>query len=376
MIVIVGAGPAGMAAAVCARECGADVTVIDDNPTPGGQIWRGGTGSNWFRKLNESGAKVICGARVISGDAKRLLIETEAGASEIAYEKLIVATGSRELFLPFPGWTLPNVMGVGGLQALVKSGLPVQGKRIVVAGSGPLLLAVAAYLRKRGAIVPAVVEQATWGALMKFAAVLPPAKMIQAASLGTAALRADNWVVAAEGASKLEQIRLRDGKTIRCDYLAVAYGFVANSELGALLGCASIAGTGGVDLSIVEGKIAGYLAGGREDLARGLYAERDAARRFAEALNKTFAPRKELLQLADRDTIVCRCEDVTFERLKDADSWRSAKLHFRCGMGPCQGRICGPAVQFLFGWQAESVRPPVFPARVGSLISKKESTTK
>src|ERR1700722_11178634 len=167
-----------MAAAVRARECGKRLTVLDDNPTAGGQIWRGGKGSPWFKRFSDSAAVLRTGRRVISGDARKrtLQMETSAGASEIEYEALILATGARELFLPFPGWTLPNVMGVGGLQALVKSCLPVAGKRIVVAGSGPLLLAVAHYLRKHNAIVPVVAEQAPWGALLKFSTKLTPGK--------------------------------------------------------------------------------------------------------------------------------------------------------------------------------------------------------
>jgi NADPH-dependent 2,4-dienoyl-CoA reductase/sulfur reductase-like enzyme len=378
MIAIVGAGPAGMAAAVSARECNQPVTLIDDNPTPGGQIWRGGEGSEWFEKLIRSGAKLMLGARVIGGDVNRrtLRIETRTHAGDLEYEKLILATGSRELFLPFPGWTLPNVMGVGGLQAMVKTGMPIEGKRVVVAGTGPLLLAVAAFLRKRGAIVPAVVEQARWDKLLPFMASLPPGKLLQAAALGTAFYQADNWVVAAEGTGKLERVRLRAGNTIQCDYLAVAYGFVENSELAEHFGCDAIPGTGGVDLSIVEGRIVGYRAAGREDLARKWQPERAKQLRFAEALNRTFELRPELRQLAKPSTMVCRCEDVTLGQLRSADSWRSAKLHFRCGMGPCQGRVCGPAVNFLFGWQSDSVRPPVFPARVSSLLSNREPTTK
>ncbi|MGI9072584.1 MAG: NAD(P)/FAD-dependent oxidoreductase [Bryobacteraceae bacterium] len=161
-ILIVGAGPAGMAAAVRAARCGAQVTVLDDNPFPGGQIWRNehnhpstAEASEWFRYLEASRVQILAGPRVISADAQRrvLLTETGAEAFEIRYDTLILATGARELFLPFPGWTLPNVVGVGGLQAFVKSGLSVARKRIVVAGSGPLLLAAAAYFRKRGAIV-------------------------------------------------------------------------------------------------------------------------------------------------------------------------------------------------------------------------------
>jgi hypothetical protein len=109
-------------------------------------------------------------------------------------------------------------------------------------------------------------------------------------------------------------------------------------------------------------------ATGRREEAQALFAERRRLARFAELLNRTFALREELKHLPDADTIICRCEDVRFAQLAKQAAWRAAKLHTRCGMGPCQGRICGAAVEFLFGWQPESVRPPVFPVRVGSLI--------
>ena len=102
-----------------------------------------------------------------------------------------------------------------------------------------------------------------------------------------------------------------------------------------------------------------------------LFRERAKQRRFADLLNDTFALREELKTLAAPETIVCRCEDVVFDRLRAHDSWRAAKLQTRCGMGPCQGRICGAAVEFLFGWKSESVRPPVLPVRVESLLVTK-----
>src|SRR4029453_16209749 len=110
-----------------------------------------------------------------------LRAETPDGVCELSYTSLVLATGARELFLPFPGWTLPNVMGAGGLQALVKSGLPIARKSVVVAGSGPLLLAVAAYLREQGAIVPVVAEQAPRARILRFGLGLlgSPAKLAQ-----------------------------------------------------------------------------------------------------------------------------------------------------------------------------------------------------
>jgi len=207
--------------------------------------------------------------------------------------------------------------------------------------------------------------------------------------------RSGCWVVSAHGAEKLESVTLsRVGKTA-CDYLACGYHLVPNVELAELLGCAvengvvrvdqyqqtSVAnvysageatGIGGLELSLVEGEIAGLAIAGKHKEAGGLFRLRDQQRRFAARLNRTFALRDELKQLPAAETIVCRCEDVTFARLTAHRSWREAKLQTRCGMGPCQGRVCGGAVEFLFGWRPESVRPPVLPVRVESLIRSAE----
>jgi hypothetical protein len=129
-------------------------------------------------------------------------------------------------------------------------------------------------------------------------------------------------------------------------------------------------GIGGLELSLVEGEIAGLAAANDRDEARKLFGVRTKGKGFARVLNETFALRKELRNLVKDETIVCRCEDVTFGRLKMHDSWRSAKLQTRCGMGPCQGRVCGAATEFLFDWRVESVRPPILPVRVESLLCK------
>ncbi|MGH9711543.1 MAG: hypothetical protein ACRD37_13460, partial [Candidatus Acidiferrales bacterium] len=128
-------------------------------------------------------------------------------------------------------------------------------------------------------------------------------------------------------------------------------------------------GIGGVELSIVEGQIAGLAAAGEREKAQEYFGERKSQRRFSVALERAFALRDELRSLSDAETIVCRCEDVKFGVLRGQSSWRAAKLQTRCGMGPCQGRICGPAVEFLFGWKAESARPPIFPVPVESLAA-------
>src|SRR5215469_17005272 len=179
-VLVVGAGPAGMAAAASARQAGNQVILVDDNPGIGGQIWRGAgrhapsaEAGRWVARVHSSDIHLIPGARVISQPRSGILLaESDDTVYDLRFRKLILATGARERFLPFPGWTLPGVVGAGGLQALVKSGAPVAGKRVVVAGSGPLLLAVAANLAKSGAVIAGVFEQAPVARLARFAASL------------------------------------------------------------------------------------------------------------------------------------------------------------------------------------------------------------
>src|SRR5436305_6167532 len=123
----------------------------------------------WCQLLRNAGVPELCRERIFDQPQPGILLaESPNGIRELHYRTLILATGARERFLPFPGWTLPNVMGAGGLQAMVKSGLPVAGKKIVIAGSGPLLLAVAKYMRSHGANLRLVAEQADQKALMRF----------------------------------------------------------------------------------------------------------------------------------------------------------------------------------------------------------------
>lgn len=407
-VLVVGAGPAGLAAAVRAREAGCSVTVLDDNPGAGGQIWRGGDtstgteqGRKWFTAARQLGIRIVQSATVVGVEAHSVLVETPNGSQDLSFRKLILATGSREIFLPFPGWTLPGITGVGGLQALVKSGVPVAGKRIVVAGSGPLLLACAAYLRLHGAEVRLIAEQASLSAVAAFLAslVTQPSKLLQGlrlrAALAGSAYRTGCWVVAAEGMGKVEQVRLRSGSNSwsePCDYAAVSFGLLPGTELAAHIGCAVDAsgiridefqqstvpdvfcagectGIGGVDVALIEGEIAGYAAAGDTARARALFPARRRQHHFADSLNRAFRLRPEVTRLAKPETIVCRCEDVRFEQLEPFASFRAAKLHTRCGMGPCQGRICGASVRYLFGWTGESNRLPVFPARVSTLAA-------
>jgi NADPH-dependent 2,4-dienoyl-CoA reductase/sulfur reductase-like enzyme len=413
-VVVVGAGPGGIAAATVAAEAGRRVCLLDDNATPGGQIWRGfraetarkhphGAGFlDWMARLQRSGCVVRSGWQAIDRPASGLLrLERNAEGCEIGFDRLILATGARERFLPFPGWTLPGVMGAGGLQALVKGGLDPRGKRVVVAGSGPLLLAVAAAIGRAGAHIEGIYEQAPLGRLAGFGLTLlgRPGKLAEGAlyRLQTlrAAYRTGSWVVRAEGEDRVERVTLTDGRkqwTLPCDWLACGFNLVPNLQMPRLLGCriatgyvevdelqqssvqgvacvGELTGIGGLEKALVEGQIAGWAAVGREAESRALASQRKRWQRFAQRLDRAFALRPELRALAAPETVVCRCEDVTHAALESRTSWREAKLHTRCGMGPCQGRVCGGAAEFLFGWENASARPPVYPASVSTLAA-------
>ncbi len=415
-VLVVGAGPAGMAAAAAAAEAGRRAILIDDNPAPGGQIWRD-TASNgqaqahftlyarWAQRLKAARVQLLSATRVIDQPEPGVLrVESESSSTDIAWDQLILATGARERFLPFPGWTLPGVMGAGGLQAMVKAGLPIAGKRVVLAGSGPLLLAVAANLARKGAIVAGIFEQAPLPRLLRFAAGLlaQPAKLLEGARYRmqtfSAAYRTSSWVTQAHGEDRLRSVTVRSGGAMReiaCDTLGCGFHLVPNLELPRLLGCAiqngyvrvdsaqqssvsgvycagELTGIGGLDKALVEGEIAGLAAAGRSmaHLAHRL----NCGLRFARNLDRAFRPCAELRNLPRAQTIVCRCEDVRYAALESMRNGREAKLQTRCGMGACQGRICAPATAFLFGWEGDSARPPILPAAMRTLATECETT--
>lgn len=413
-VLIVGAGPGGLWAAATAGEAGRRVCLVDDNSSAGGQIWRSGIGkqnveaARRLHQLEALGVAMRFGWRAVEAPAERVLRFEQAGQfTDVEYDSLILTTGARERFLPFPGWTLPGVYGAGGLQAFVKSGFDIRGKRVVVAGTGPLLLAVAAHLRQAGAKIATVVEQVSLRRLAKFSLGLVSGqigKLVEGAgyALATAGIpyRTGAWVTSAAGRERLEKVIIRSGSRIievPADMLAIGYHLVPNTELAQLLHCeldsgyvrvdklqqssvsalycaGELTGIGGVDKAKVEGQIAALAACEQVDRAKALFDERDRHARFARNLSAAFALRDELRTLATNNTIVCRCEDVPYEAVQRCHSWREAKLHTRCGMGPCQGRICGSATEFLFGWKVPAPRPPLFPVDVETLAHEAEET--
>ncbi len=402
---VLGAGPAGLAAAVSASAAGATVTLVDAQPEPGGQLWRG----QWrqatdpraaaaFAELRRSVVSLRLGHAVITAPAPGLLgLQGPAGPLRLGYDRLVLATGARERLLPFPGWTLPGVMGAGGLQVMAKDGLDVRGCRVVVAGTGPLLLAVAAHLRHRGARILAVAEQAERRHLLRTlgpALLQRPRLLAQGLGYLGLPLTFGSWVTAAEGDDRLQRVHVHTpegARTLEADLLATGHGLIPNLELARLLGCAEAGGAvavdddqrtslpqifaageptgvGGVEKAQAEGRVAGFMAAGRPDRAAPHQAEARRGRTWVAALARAGALRPELRELPQPDTVVCRCEGVRAAELQALGRGRDARLHARCGMGRCQGRTCGPATDFLYGWAPGGPRQPLVPTTFADLL--------
>jgi len=424
-VAIIGAGPAGIAAAVRVAESGKRAVLVDEAPNVGGQIWRHrvdmahklpGAARRWIERLRSAGTAVtiLTGTSIIDvrqegGDSGFTLSgEREHTHCLVRAKNVIMATGARERWIPFPGWTLPGVFGVGGAQALLKAGVSFTGKRVIVAGTGPLLLPVAAAMAHDRARVLLVAEQAPSAAVASFALGLwrKPTALAQAARYRAAfrgtPYRMGQWITAARGDGHVEEVDVTDGRTTRtiaCDAAAVGYGLVPNLELARVLGCeiasgavrvdarqqtscagvysaGEIAGVAGVDVALTEGEIAGLCATGRSAVARRLMARRDGLRKSIARMDRAFTPREELRSLTTAETIVCRCEDVAFGAIARARSSRQAKLYTRAGMGPCQGRVCGASLEFLLGWSSDAVRVPTEPVLMSTLMNGLPNTSR
>jgi len=187
-------------------------------------------------------------------------------------------------------------------------------------------------------------------------------------------------------------VELNDGSQHLCEALGLGFGLLPNTGLAELLGCRIEAGAiavdaalqtsrpgiyaagectgiGGADKALIEGELAALQMLGHDDAQ--LRSAHAKALAFAGRLARSFAPRPELLQLADARTIICRCEQVGLAELKAQPGWREAKLQTRCGMGACQGRICGPITQELLGWPDQrGMREPLQPAPIKAFLKR------
>jgi len=427
-IAVLGGGPAGMAAATLAAQHGASTALLDENGAPGGQVYRAPApglalpatpdsrdGDALRAALAASGATVRTGVRVwsfgggplvASGEAAsdfRLDIFSASQVESIAARALILCPGTHERVMPFPGWTLPGVIGLAAATVLLKAEGVLPGKRVVVAGTGPLLAAVAAGILKAGGSVAAVVDAAPRGAWLSALPALASRPDLLARGAGWLAkiLRAGVPVFSASRISRADgdaAVSAVDvvplgggaGRRIDCDALCIGHGLVPATEVSRLYHAAhrfaaprggwlpvldawqrtSVrllyaagdgAGIAGAAAAPHSGRIAALAALqdlGKLDAARvgtAAAASRQAlaqAEKFGATMASLMTPPPALLAAIPPDTVVCRCEDVTRAEIDaaaeaGARDLNQLKQFTRCGMGPCQGRMCGEAAAGL-----------------------------
>ena len=456
-LAVIGAGPSGGAAALAASEAGLRVVLIDESPAPGGQVYRampaGLSHSDGAPGADEKAGhalreKIAASSVVWRGNARvwsisgRFRIDTVSPAGRESFEvpRLIAATGAHERIVPFPGWTLPGVIGLAGATILMKSQGMVPGRRTLVAGCGPLLAAVAAKIIAGGGEVAGIVDLSSRADWLKALPGLAsrPALLKQGLgwflAIGMArvpvlfrhtVVRAagDNAVTSVTVAPVDHEARLSGGpeRTFEVDSLAVGHGLVPGAEIPRLLRAklAFSAASGGwlperdtFGRCSVEGlyaagdgaEIAGALPAAITGRLAGLAAARDAGAldeaRFETLSEETHAafrktlpfsgaarhlmrPRPAMIEDIAPETIVCRCEDIRRSEIEAAIAAGASEVnqlkHFsRCGMGPCQGRMCGETVAGLVARHAGSRevagywtgRPPLRPVPLSMLLGE------
>lgn len=427
-LIVLGCGPAGMSAAIAGTEAGLRTMVIDEQSGPGGQIYRNITtltepvarllgsdyqyGATLARRFARSTVEHRRGATVwdISPELVVSLLQNGV-SSQFRARQLIVASGAIERASPIPGWTLPGVLNAGAAQIALKSAGSIPAGRVVLVGSGPLLLLVACQLLDAGGTVGGIVETSPagnrWRALRHaFGALGAPGYLLKGLGL-LRRLRAQGVPMfkcaselAVEGETGVRSVSFRSGgrlHQIDADIVLLHHGVVPDTQVGRLLRvehlwdpnqvawCPQVGAFGETSLAGV--RIAGDgagIAGARVAEASGALAALGAALALARLdqaeferrarpwqqkmrrhlrirpfLEELYRPPRWLAAPAD-DTIVCRCEEVSAGKIREmarlgCQGTNQTKFFSRCGMGPCQGRMCGSAVTQIL---AESLGRP------------------
>lgn len=446
-LIVLGGGPAGISAALAAAELGVDVCLVDAATQLGGQIWRQPQSAALPPSVASSRSAVPAPLQAARSHPRIEVLTSmsawharprEGGGAVVHLDgralearAVVLATGASELSLPFPGWDLPGVVTPGAAQALLKAhGIPI-GRRAVVAGTGPFLWPVAAGLIRAGTRVAALVEAAPARQAITLAPRLAghPGLAAQAGGYVRTVVGARTpvlsgcAVVAAHGTDAITSVtvRHRNGGRIReiaVDALCVGWGFVPAVEIARQLGCAEIGrphaavvvnaeqatsvpgifaagevtGIGGAVLAAAEGEIAGLSAArwlgaaAPAQLSRQARRRRRSARRAAQALVRAFPLPEGWTGWLTDETVVCRCEEVTWRQVADAidagiTDARGIKGQTRCGMGWCQGRVCGPAVVAAAAERSGrrsdgdlATRPLAVPVTIATLMSTEVDT--
>ncbi|WP_132757550.1 cyanide-forming glycine dehydrogenase subunit HcnB [Pseudomonas aeruginosa] len=370
--VIVGGGSAGMAAAIELARRGVPCVLFDEASRPGGVVYRGPLragvdpaylGARYTRMLEKlrrdfsacaGHIDLRLNSRVVGGDGQRLMVLDEAERlHEVEYSHLLLATGCHERSVPFPGWTLPGVMLLGGLQLQIKSGVVKPLGDTLIAGSGPLLPLVACQLHAAGVRVAGVYEACAFGRMARESLALlnkPQLFLDGLSMLGYLKLNGIplhyGWgVVEASGEGELTEVTvapydeewrpdLENARPVKASTLAVGYGFIPRTQLSQQLGLEHGFSDDGylrAECNVWQQSsqphihLAGDMAG-----IRGGEAAMIGGRQ---------------VELARADTVICRCEQVTRGDIERAleqgvQDIAGLKMRTRAGMGDCQGRMC------------------------------------
>lgn len=452
-LIVIGTGPAGMSAAHEAAAHGAKTLVLDEQRTPGGQLYKAiemsgnrdraelgeayREGAPLARAFRDSAVEYVPGASVwqLSGE-REVGYSKDGEAWMVSAPQIIVATGAQERPFPVPGWTLSGVMAVGAAQILLKeSAIGVEDA--VFVGTGPLLYLVLHQYMAAGIPVRGVIDLTPKGNYFRALRHLPGAlsglsKIIEGWNWKREIRRSgtpfvsgiDDLRIEGEGAATGVAF-LRRGAWQRwaCEHVLVHQGVVPNVNLSMAAGCDSqwdaaqncwtivvddwlqssipdiaVAGDGasigGGVAAGCRGRIAalGALArlgkidrDARDRLARPHQAALKSEMRLRPFLDALFRPADAFRIPRQDDTVVCRCEEITLGQIREAVGIGCAgpnqlKSYTRCGMGPCQGRLCGLTVSELIADAAGKpvdeigyfrLRPPIKPLLLQELANLK-----
>ena len=417
-LLVVGGGPAGLSAACAARDCGLDVALLDEQSAPGGQLFRNietpltqslldpkerDQGLNLIALFRKSGAIYYPNTTVCGLEPRKISCTVDGKPRFLTASSVIIAPGGMERPVPFPGWTLPGVMGAGAADIILRSGGTLSAdpdSPAVIAGNGPLLLLLAGHLLDGGVKIAAWLDTGYWSRRIMSAALMPASVldapyMIKGIRMALRAIKGKIPIITgvtnirAIGTASVEKVvyeaggkvkEIKAGTLLRHEGIiprthilnsinakhmwdrVQRYWYPATSEDGATsIDGVFIAG----DATYVHGgdasRLKGILAGIESARYLGVISDEEATFRSNETRKKlrkmriargylryVFAPNPKIFRIPD-ETVVCRCESVTAGDIRKVavsgfTDVNEIKRFTRCGMGQCQGRMCGPAL--------------------------------
>jgi len=450
---VIGAGPAGLSAAITAREFGLSVLLIDEQNRPGGQIYRGiespffknhcgsdeeyAYGETLTKKFRASEADYLPGVLIwqVSQDGTISYLENTV-SDQCSGKRIIIASGAMERPVPIPGWTLPGVMGAGAADALYKSSDIIPDGKVVLCGNGPLLLSVASKFIELGVSIEAILETMSYTDYITSIRHLPKAAknfpyLLKGLEMRRQIMASKTKVytnvkdILALGNEQLEQIKFTsrgNSKKISVDTLLLHDGVIPNTQLTRQLNCehewnevqrywfpkhdewgnTNLQGflvvgdttqVRGAKIAMLKGQLAGMAVAHQLNIitgeerkwkAKAIHSELKLEMSVRPLMDHLFKPNPEFYAPENKETLVCRCEEVSVAQILDSVSLgaidpNQVKSQVRCGMGQCQGRMCGSTISELVAKERAvnvsevgylSVRPPLKPISVKILAEQ------